>query len=158
MADQSNTDVHVSRKKSWGRDGDIDRRLDRGRQNPAKVIKFSRPWTSKTRNNYLPPQPSSADCNQACYTGSVSARNRATRAIVIIAGLFVSAGAADAIKCQSSPPSSNRGHWAWRLIDDKKCWYAGEPGMDKSKLHWAPNADRGEFFPSWGTLVNVGMV
>ena len=73
---------------------------------------------------------------------SVAARNGAMRPIVIIAGLLVSAGTADAIECQSSPPTSNKGHWAWRLIEDKKCWYAGEPGMDKSKLHWAANANR----------------
>jgi hypothetical protein len=64
------------------------------------------------------------------------------RAIVIIAGLLISAGTANAIKCQSSPAPSNKSPWAWRLIDNKKCWYAGEPGMDKSKLHWAVNADR----------------
>src|SRR5215467_4334410 len=64
------------------------------------------------------------------------------RPIFIIAGLLISAGTADAIECQSSAPPSNKGHWAWRLIDNKKCWYAGEPGMDKSKLHWAPGADR----------------
>jgi hypothetical protein len=73
---------------------------------------------------------------------SVAARNRAIRAIVIIAGLLISAGSANAITCQSSPVPSNKGQWAWRLIDNKKCWYAGEPGMDKSKLHWAVNADR----------------
>jgi len=72
---------------------------------------------------------------------SVAARNRAMRPILIIAGLLISAGTADAIECQSSPPASNKGHWAWRLVDDKKCWYAGEPGMDKSKLHWAANAN-----------------
>jgi hypothetical protein len=63
------------------------------------------------------------------------------RPIAAIVGLLILAGPANAIECQSSPPS-NKGHWAWRLIDDKKCWYAGEPGMDKSRLHWARNADR----------------
>jgi len=55
---------------------------------------------------------------------SVAARNGALRAIVIIAGLLISAGTANAIKCQSSPLPSNKGQWAWRLIDNKKCWYA----------------------------------
>jgi hypothetical protein len=66
----------------------------------------------------------------------------AMRPIAAIVGLLFLAGPANAIECQSSPPPSNKGHWAWRLIDDKKCWYAGEPGMDKSRLHWARNADR----------------
>jgi hypothetical protein len=73
---------------------------------------------------------------------SVAATNRAIRTIVIIAGLLIPAGTAHAIKCQSSPVPSNKSQWAWRLIDNRKCWYAGEPGMDKSKLHWAVNADR----------------
>jgi hypothetical protein len=60
---------------------------------------------------------------------------------IIIIGLLLSTGVADAIECQSSRAPSNKGHWAWRLIDNKKCWYAGDPGMDKSKLHWPTNPD-----------------
>jgi hypothetical protein len=129
MADQSDAVL-------GGRDGDIDRELDRGRKNAGKVIKFSRPWTAKTRN-YLPAQPSGMDCIRA-RTGvaSVAATNRAIRAIVIIAGLLISVGTANAITCQSSPVPSNKSQWAWRLIDNKKCWYVGDPGLDKSKLHW----------------------
>jgi hypothetical protein len=48
----------------------------------------------------------------------------------------------EAIACQSSPPLHNKTHWAWRLVDNKKCWYAGVPGMDKSKLHWTANSDQ----------------
>jgi hypothetical protein len=135
MADQSEAVL-------GDRDGDIDRRLDRGRRNAAKVIKFSRPWTAKTRNCLLT-QPSGADCVTAhTSAASVAATNGAIRAIVIIAGLLISTGAANAIECQSSPAPSNKNQWAWRLVDNKKCWYAGEPGMDKSKLRWAANADR----------------
>jgi hypothetical protein len=86
-------------------------------------------------------QPSGAGCIRSrTSAASVAATNRAIRTIVIIAGLLISAGTANAIKCQSAPVPSNKS--AWRLIDNKKCWYAGEPGMDKSKLHWAVNADR----------------
>ena len=86
-------------------------------------------------------QPSGAGCIRSrTSAASVAATNRAIRTIVIIAGLLLSAGTANAIKCQSAPVPSNKN--AWRLIDNKKCWYAGEPGMDKSKLHWAVNADR----------------
>jgi hypothetical protein len=42
---------------------------------------------------------------------------------------------AQAIECQTSARSSDS-HWAWRLIDGRKCWYKGETGMDKSLLHW----------------------
>src|SRR5262245_49686520 len=64
------------------------------------------------------------------------------RACLIIACLLLSASTAKAIECRTSPPPGDSNHWAWRQIDNKKCWYAGEPGMDKSKLHWAPSADR----------------
>ena len=91
----------------------------------------------------VPAQPSGAGCICARHTvASVAARNGAVRAIVIIPGVVLSAGVANAIECQSSPAPSNKNQWAWRLIDNKKCWYAGEPGMDKSKLHWAADADR----------------
>jgi hypothetical protein len=42
-----------------------------------------------------------------------------------------------AVACQTSSPAG-RGHWAWRLIDGRKCWYEGAVGMDKSLLHWLP--------------------
>jgi hypothetical protein len=48
---------------------------------------------------------------------------------------------AQAVECQTSVQSSD-GHWAWRLIDGRRCWYKGESGMDKSLLHW-PSADEG---------------
>jgi hypothetical protein len=105
-----------------------------------------RPLKNGTRSaavESLPAQPSGAGCICARHTAaSVAARNGAVRAIVIIAGLLLSASAAHAIECQSSPSPSNKNQWAWRLIDNKKCWYTGEPGMDKSKLHWAADADR----------------
>ena len=91
----------------------------------------------------VPAQPSGAGCICARHTvASVAAQNGAVRAIVIIAGVVLSAGVANAIECESSPAPSNKNQWAWRLIDNKKCWYAGEPGMDKSKLHWPADADR----------------
>lgn len=45
------------------------------------------------------------------------------------------AGDAKAIECQAD---MQRGHdyWAWRLIDGRKCWYVGAPGLDKSLLRW----------------------
>jgi hypothetical protein len=51
------------------------------------------------------------------------------------------ADADNAIECQSPPRPYSKNRWAWRLVDNKKCWYAGEPGMDKTKLHWSVNAD-----------------
>src|SRR5437764_12818497 len=66
-------------------------------------------------------------------------RHPLLKVVVLIAAVLLS-GAAHAIECQSAAPSSNRSHWSWRLIDGKKCWYVGPPGIDKSKLSWAAMA------------------
>jgi hypothetical protein len=42
------------------------------------------------------------------------------------------------VTCQTSRPAGDGFWWAWRLIDGRKCWYKGAPGMDKSLLHWPP--------------------
>jgi len=34
-------------------------------------------------------------------------------------------------------PSNPQGHWwSYRLIDGRKCWYEGKPGLSKSLLEW----------------------
>ena len=45
-----------------------------------------------------------------------------------------------AVACQTSSPAGH-GHWAWRLIDGRKCWYEGAVGMDRSLLRWPPLKD-----------------
>jgi hypothetical protein len=39
-------------------------------------------------------------------------------------------------ECSVKPPSSAGGHWSWRLIDGRKCWYAGKAVIAKSSLRW----------------------
>jgi hypothetical protein len=36
----------------------------------------------------------------------------------------------------SASPSKTQGHWSWRLIDGRKCWYAGKTVISKSLLRW----------------------
>jgi hypothetical protein len=36
----------------------------------------------------------------------------------------------------SASPSKTQGHWSWRLIDGRKCWYAGKTVIAKSSLRW----------------------
>ncbi len=43
-------------------------------------------------------------------------------------------------ECSVKPPSSAGGHWSWRLIDGRKCWYAGKTVIAKSSLRWAAAA------------------
>lgn len=40
------------------------------------------------------------------------------------------------IPCQSA--AGRGGHWAWRIIDSRKCWYEGKAGMSKNNLRWGP--------------------
>jgi len=42
-------------------------------------------------------------------------------------------------ECVASP-SKAQGHWSWRLIDGRKCWYAGKTVIPKSSLQWAAAA------------------
>ena len=40
-------------------------------------------------------------------------------------------------QCSASMPSNPQGHWwSYRLIDGRKCWYEGKPGLSKSLLKW----------------------
>ena len=39
--------------------------------------------------------------------------------------------------CSAAMPSDPHGHWwSYRLIDGRKCWYEGKPGLSKSLLEW----------------------
>jgi hypothetical protein len=39
-------------------------------------------------------------------------------------------------QCSPAMPSNPHGYWSWRLIDGRKCWYEGKPGLSKSLLEW----------------------
>jgi hypothetical protein len=41
-----------------------------------------------------------------------------------------------AIECKNAKPDNAKGHWAWRQIDGKQCWYEGERGLAKDNLYW----------------------
>ena len=49
---------------------------------------------------------------------------------------LISLPAAQAKPCNAARPSSPHGYWSWRLIDGRKCWYEGQPGLSKSLLEW----------------------
>lgn len=36
----------------------------------------------------------------------------------------------------SASPGKTQGHWSWRLIDGRKCWYAGKTVIAKAALRW----------------------
>jgi hypothetical protein len=47
---------------------------------------------------------------------------------------------AKAVECGGDRPPGAHGHWSWRLIDGRKCWYAGKTKISKSLLRWPPKA------------------
>ena len=50
--------------------------------------------------------------------------------------LLVGIQTAQAIECSVEMPSNPQGHWSYRLIDGRKCWYQGENNLSKSLLRW----------------------
>jgi hypothetical protein len=51
--------------------------------------------------------------------------------------IFIGMPTAEAKQCSVAPPSrSVQGHWSYRLIDGRKCWYEGENNFPKSLLQW----------------------
>jgi len=47
---------------------------------------------------------------------------------------------AQAKDCSAARPSDAREYWSWRLIDGRKCWYAGKAMIPKSLLQWPAEA------------------
>jgi hypothetical protein len=39
-------------------------------------------------------------------------------------------------ECSVAAPSNTTKYWSWRLIDGRKCWYQGAPGLSKALLEW----------------------
>ena len=52
--------------------------------------------------------------------------------IVLLLGMET----AQAIQCSAAIPPNPQGHWSYRLIDGRKCWYQGENNLSKSLLQW----------------------
>jgi hypothetical protein len=43
---------------------------------------------------------------------------------------------AQAKQCSAAMPPDPQGHWSYRFIDGRKCWYQGENNLSKSLLQW----------------------
>jgi hypothetical protein len=83
--------------------------------------------------------------------------------LILGATLFASASSAYAIECSADLPAVRNGHWTYRIVDGRKCWYAGRTMLPRSSLRWAnpslinaqatmPPIDRADFIdPEDGT-------
>ena len=56
-------------------------------------------------------------------------------AVLVPIGMLTAQAKAQMKECIASP-SKTQGHWSWRLIDGRKCWYAGKAVISKSLLRW----------------------
>ena len=68
---------------------------------------------------------------------------------------------AKALECSVARPSSAQGYWSWRLIDGRKCWYAGKTMISKSLLQWPAKASvqaKADTAPVRVTVVPVTVV
>src|SRR5258706_15846902 len=54
---------------------------------------------------------------------------------------------AQAKQCSAAVPPDPQGHWSYRFIDGRKCWYQGENMLSKSLLHW-PEEEASALSPS----------
>ena len=54
--------------------------------------------------------------------------------------LLIGMQAAEAKQCGAALPSNPQGHWSYRLINGRKCWYQGENNFPKSLLQWPEQA------------------
>jgi hypothetical protein len=66
-----------------------------------------------------------------------------SRVGIVMIAVFLSSSfssSAFAVDCQANIPSKRGGHWSYRIIDGRKCWYSGKPMMSKSLLRWPAKA------------------
>jgi hypothetical protein len=62
------------------------------------------------------------------------------RLLMTGAFMLASFSTAQALECQRELPKDRHGHWAYRIIDGRTCWYAGKSMLSKSLLHWRADA------------------
>ena len=70
-------------------------------------------------------------------------------------GMLTAQAKAPLRECSASP-SKAQGHWSWRLIDGRKCWYAGKTVISKSALRW-PAAEPAQAKAAAAPPVSVAM-
>ena len=75
-------------------------------------------------------------------------------------GMLTAQAKAQIRECSASP-SKTQGHWSWRQIDGRKCWYAGKTMISKSLLQWPAKTSvqaKADSKPARVTVVPVNVV
>jgi hypothetical protein len=65
-----------------------------------------------------------------------------TLAVLLTASLSIQVATAQSKQqCSAAMPSNPQAHWwSYRVIDGRKCWYEGKPGLSRSLLEWPKEA------------------
>jgi hypothetical protein len=62
------------------------------------------------------------------------------RLLIISSFMLVSSSNVQALECHRELPKYRQGHWAYRIIEGRTCWYEGKSMLSKSLLHWRADA------------------
>ena len=60
--------------------------------------------------------------------------------LIISSFMLASSSNVQALECHRELPKYRQGHWAYRNIDGRTCWYEGKSMLSKSLLHWRADA------------------
>jgi hypothetical protein len=77
------------------------------------------------------------------------------RLLIISAFMLASSSAAQALECDRELPKYRQGHWAYRIIDGRTCWYKGKSMLSKSLLHWRADAHAPEPAPEAEPMTSI---
>ena len=84
-----------------------------------------------------------------------SVRRDMKRLLIISSFILVSSANVQALECRRELPKYRQGHWAYRIIDGRTCWYEGKSMLSKSSLHWRADARVPEPAPKPMTATEV---
>src|SRR5262249_44706156 len=93
-----------------------------------RVVPQKRPAAAPIRTR----SPASLDGmrrSRAALTGALIAA-------VISGALIDLARGGDRVACELQRVTGDGHYWAYRIIDDRECWYPGRPGKPKNELYW----------------------
>jgi hypothetical protein len=62
-------------------------------------------------------------------------------AAALACATFPSLSRAETIACAAEVPAARSGHWYYRIIDGRKCWYQGKAMMPKTSLYWPDSSE-----------------
>jgi hypothetical protein len=83
-------------------------------------------------------------------------------AVGLVLLFMATEGVSATVMCQERKPPEQSGYWGWRLVEGRKCWYAGRARMSPMQLRWPapepnvapPTPSIGKFEQTWRELLS----